>query len=84
MQVSKETGEDRMGEFWVDHGVARVRLAWRRLDTAVNTGCLPITVTLQAVYRHPLWSHSGRRLTSLVFPSTSWVLEKQNSLSAPW
>lgn len=45
MQVSKETGEDRMGEFWVDHCVARVRLAWRRLGSTVTTGCLPIIVT---------------------------------------
>lgn len=38
----------------------------------------------RAVNWPPLWSHSGRCLTSLVFPSTSWVLEKQDSLSAHW
>lgn len=53
MKVSKETGEDRMGELWVDHGVAGVRQTWRRLCTAVTSGCLPIRVMLQACQLAP-------------------------------
>lgn len=53
MHFSKETGEDRMGELWVDHGVAGVRLAWRGLCTAVTSGCLPVRVTLQGCQQVP-------------------------------